>query len=116
VRVGIIGAGNTGSQLACELMFQRQFGRTVVAFFDDDFQKWHKLLHNIPIVGMPECLADGWAGKLDEVIIAMPGAPAARLVEIGRLLQQAGVRAYTAPSMHRLWSGNGNLVPAESGL
>ncbi|HXJ60581.1 MAG TPA: sugar transferase [Verrucomicrobiae bacterium] len=103
VRVGIIGAGAAGSHLALELMFKRQFGRSVVAFFDDDVQKWHKLLHNIPVIGMPECLLEGWAGKLDEVIIAMPEEPVERLREIGRLIRQAGLRAYMAPSVHRLW-------------
>jgi hypothetical protein len=104
LRVGIIGAGNAGSQLARELMCTRRFRRSVVAFFDDDVQKWHKLLHDIPIVGMPECLLEGWAGKLDEVIIAMPEAPANRIRELSRLLHQAGLRAYTAPSVDSLWS------------
>jgi lipopolysaccharide/colanic/teichoic acid biosynthesis glycosyltransferase len=108
LRVGIIGAGETGSQLALELMVKKQFGRSVVAFFDDDVHKWHKLLHDIPVIGMPECLLEGWAGKLDEVIIAMPEAPANRVREIGRLLQRVALRAYTAPSVHNLWSGNGN--------
>jgi len=104
VRVGIIGAGGAGSQLARELMFKKQFGREVVAFFDDDFQKWHKFIHDIPVVGMPECLIEGWAGKLDEVIIAMPEAPEERIQQIGQLLEKVGLRAYNAPSVHSLWS------------
>jgi lipopolysaccharide/colanic/teichoic acid biosynthesis glycosyltransferase len=116
VRVGIIGAGGAGSQLARELMLKKRFGRSVVAFFDDDVQKWHKLLHNIPVVGMPECLLEGWAGKLDEVIIAMPEATAGRIRQVGRLLQQAGLRAYMAPSMHTVWSWNGHHSSGESRL
>ena len=110
VRVGIIGAGAAGGQLARELTLGRHFGRTVVAFFDDDFQKWHRCVHEIPVIGMPECLLDGWIKKLDEVIIAMPNAPALRIQEISRLLQKVGLRTYTAPSAHSIWSDNGNQV------
>jgi FlaA1/EpsC-like NDP-sugar epimerase len=113
VRVGIIGAGRTGSQFVRELMAGKQFGRTVVAFFDDDCQKWHRRIHEIPVVGMPECLLDGWAGKLDEVIIAMPEAPPNRVQEIYNLVQQIGLRAYIAPSAYSLWLGNGDLLSGE---
>ena len=102
LRVGIIGAGAAGSHLARELMSKKQFGRSVVAFFDDDFQKWHKFIHDIPVIGMPECLVEGWAGKLDEIIIAMPEAPDERIQEIGHLLEKVGLRAYTAPSIYNL--------------
>ena len=71
VRVGMIGAGSAGSQLARELAGGNQSGRIVVAFFDDDFQKWNRYLHEIPVLGMPECLLDGWAGKLDEIGVVM---------------------------------------------
>ena len=53
------------------------------AFFDDDPYKWQKSLHNVPIVGMPECLLDGvWTEKLDRVIIAMPKASSERLRQL----------------------------------
>ena len=94
-------------------MAGKQFGRTVVAFFDDDCQKWHRRIHEIPVVGMPECLLDGWAGKLDEVIIAMPEAPPNRVQEIYNLVQQIGLRAYIAPSAYSLWLGNGDLLSGE---
>ena len=107
-RVGIIGAGKTGSQLARELSGGGHFGREVVAFFDDDCQKWHRCLHEIPIVGMPECLLDGWARKLDEVIIALPDAPSERVCEICSMVRQAGMKAYLAPSAHNIWAGDGS--------
>jgi UDP-GlcNAc:undecaprenyl-phosphate GlcNAc-1-phosphate transferase len=97
-RVGIIGAGSTGAQLALELIGNRKFGRSVVAFFDDDFQKWQKNIHEVPVVGMPECLLEGWTEKVDEVIIAMPGAPADRIREIDQLLRKTGLKFYTVCS------------------
>jgi lipopolysaccharide/colanic/teichoic acid biosynthesis glycosyltransferase len=111
VRVGIIGAGQTGSQLVRELMAGPQLGRTVVAFFDDDSLKWQRCIHDVPVVGMPECLVDGWIDKLDEVILAMPEAPRNRIREIRNLLQRTGLKTYTAPSARNLWRGeNGHLA------
>ena len=73
-----------------------------MAFFDDDCRKWHRRIHEIPMVGMPECLLEGWAGKLDEVIIAIPEASPDRIREVRRVLQQAGLRTYAAPGAHNL--------------
>jgi lipopolysaccharide/colanic/teichoic acid biosynthesis glycosyltransferase len=97
-RVGIIGAGRRGSCLARQLIKRRHSGRTVVAFFDDDCQKWSRRVHEIPVVGMPECVADGWAAKLDEVIIALPESACWRAREIRQLIENAGLRVYASPS------------------
>jgi FlaA1/EpsC-like NDP-sugar epimerase len=116
LRVGIIGAGRTGSQLAHELMTGKQFGRMIVAFFDDDFRKWHRCLHEIPVVGMPECLLEGWASELDEVIIALPDAPASRIGEIRSLLQAVGLKTYTARSARSHWFGDVERALEENDL
>lgn len=102
-RVGIIGAGSSGAQLALELAGNRRSGRKAVAFFDDDFRKWQKHIHDVPVVGMPECLMEGWSRKLDEVVIAMPNAPAARMHEIEKLMRRLPLKCYSASSLKRIW-------------
>jgi lipopolysaccharide/colanic/teichoic acid biosynthesis glycosyltransferase len=102
-RIGIIGAGNTGARLALELSDNPKSGRQVVAFFDDDFHKWQKSIHDVPVAGMPECLLDGWAQKLDEVVIAIPDAQADRVREIKRLLCKTSLKCYTVTSPARFW-------------
>jgi len=102
-RIGIIGAGTTGAKLALEMAATKKFGRTVIAFFDDDFQKWQKRIHEVPVVGMPECLLDGWTGKLDEVVIAMPNASADRLREIDQVLRKASLKFCTVSGPTRAW-------------
>ena len=102
-RVGIIGAGSTGAKLALELIVKKKFGRVIVAFFDDDSQKWQKRIHEVPVVGMPECLLEGWSEKLDEVVIAMPSAPAERIRELDELLRQTGLRFYTVSCPIKFW-------------
>ena len=108
-RVGIIGAGSLGAQLAHFLHSQKSLGRVPVAFFDDDFAKWHKHIHQIPVVGMPECILQGWIEKLDEVAIALPNTSEARLVQIHRLFEKTKLKVYTLgwplPAWHQaeLW-------------
>jgi perosamine synthetase len=95
MRVGIIGAGSLGAQLARSLNTQKNLGRTAVAFFDDDLGKWHKHIHEIPVVGMPECLLQGWSEKLDEVAIALPNVSPARLHQLQRLFKRTKLKVYT---------------------
>jgi lipopolysaccharide/colanic/teichoic acid biosynthesis glycosyltransferase len=102
-RIGIIGAGSSGAKLALELGAKKKLGRTVVAFFDDDFQKWQKHIHGVPVVGMPECLMEGWTEKLDEVVIAIPSASPDRIREIDQLLRKTKLKSYIAYSPDHLW-------------
>jgi lipopolysaccharide/colanic/teichoic acid biosynthesis glycosyltransferase len=102
-RVGIIGAGSTGAQLALELTGQKGSSRIAVAFFDDDFHKWQKNIHGVPVAGMPECLLDGWKDKLDEVVITLPSAPANRVREIEQLLLKTNLKVYTASCPAKFW-------------
>jgi lipopolysaccharide/colanic/teichoic acid biosynthesis glycosyltransferase len=95
MRVGIIGAGSVGVQLARFLNTQKALGRIAVAFFDDDFSKWQKRIHEIPVVGMPECLLEGWSEKLDEVAIALPGASPERMAQLNELFQKTKLKVYT---------------------
>jgi FlaA1/EpsC-like NDP-sugar epimerase len=105
-RIGIIGAGDAGAELARELLLKNRLGLRPAIFFDDDSNKWNRRLHDIPVVGPPEALLDkekDW--KLDKVIIAMPSAPGKRIREIVEVLQQVGLRFETVPSMDQLASG-----------
>ena len=94
-RIGIIGAGSTGAHLAVQMIDRKNSRRTVVAFFDDDSSKWQKRIHEVPVVGMPECLLEGWVNKLDEVVIAMPSAPTDRIRQIDQLLRKTQLKFYT---------------------
>ena len=105
-RVGIIGAGDVGASLARELTVKRGLGLHPVAFFDDDRSKWHSRVHDIPVVGAPEALLDHKLNlQLEEVIIAMPSAPAKRIGEIVQLLQRSHLKFETVPSLDQLATG-----------
>lgn len=105
-RVGIIGAGDVGASLAKELMARRSLGLTPVAFFDDNKTKWRSRVHDIPVVGPPEALSeDNLNLELEEIIIAMPSAPAKRIGEIVKILQKSHLRFETVPSIDQLATG-----------
>jgi FlaA1/EpsC-like NDP-sugar epimerase len=105
-RVGIFGAGDVGASLARELTVKRGLGLLPVAFFDDDRRKWRSRVHDIPVVGAPEALLDSRLNlQLEEVIIAMPSAPAKRVGELVKLLQQTRLKFETVPSLDQLATG-----------
>ncbi|HNQ87151.1 MAG TPA: nucleoside-diphosphate sugar epimerase/dehydratase [Verrucomicrobiota bacterium] len=105
-RVGIIGAGDVGASLVRELQVKRGLGLEPVALFDDDPAKWKSNVHGIPVLGAPELLREGQRNlQLEEVIIAMPTAPAKRLGEVVRLLQGLRLRFETVPSIDQLATG-----------
>jgi len=105
-RVGIIGAGDAGAVLAHELFLKPGYGLAPVAFFDDNQRKWHSRVHDIPVLGPPEKLLEinGRFG-IEEVIIAMPSAPARRVGELVRMLRQARLPCKTVPSLDQLALG-----------
>jgi FlaA1/EpsC-like NDP-sugar epimerase len=105
-RIAIIGAGDAGAALARELLVKTRLGLRPVVFFDDDANKWNRRLHGIPVFGAPETLLDSrrnW--KLDKVIIAIPSAPGRRIREIVNVLQKAGLKFETVPSIDQLATG-----------
>ena len=92
-RVAVIGTGELATRLALDLSRSNDAGRRVVAFFDDDPRSWHKRPHDIPVVGMPECILNReWRDELDEVIIALPERESPRAQEIGALLEGSGIK------------------------
>jgi len=116
-RAGIIGAGLVGTALAREFDHRRDLGLQAVAFFDDDRLKWGKRNHDVPIVGAPESLLNGKGDlELEEVIIAMPSASAARIAEIVAILRKLQIKFSTVPSIYELTTGQaqvGQLRPVD---
>ena len=61
------------TNLALDLMRESDPASRVLAFFDDDPRTWHKRPHDIPIVGMPECLLNPeWSGNSMRLLSRCP--------------------------------------------
>jgi FlaA1/EpsC-like NDP-sugar epimerase len=114
-RAGIIGAGMIGTALAQEFATRRELGLQAVAFFDDDRMKWGSRVQNVPVVGAPEILLnDQMDLELEEVIIAMPSAPARRVAEIVSTLQRLQIKFSTVPSIYELSTGQAKVTQLRS--
>ena len=87
-RVAIIGTGELATNLALDLGRSKSASCRIVAFFDDNPRTWRKRPHDIPVVGMPECLLNSeWQNKIDEVVLAMAEDDPARVREISEMLK-----------------------------
>ena len=82
-RALIVGAGDTGVHLAREFMDNPQLGTQPVAFVDDDQKKIGRKTHRLDVFGPLVTLADiVQKMNADEVIIAIPNAPAQTIQNI----------------------------------
>src|SRR5665213_3407293 len=105
-RVGIVGAGDVGASLVNDLVSKRGLGLFPVGFFDDDKRKWGSRIHGVPVIGPPEVIPEkNHALDLEEIIIAMPTAPAKRIGEIVKLLQKSQLKFAIVPAMDQLATG-----------
>ncbi len=106
-RVAIFGAGHIGGSLARDLFTRRGLGMRPVCFFDDDSTKWRSRLHDVPVVGPPELVAEErFRDEVDEVIIALPPTASGRRIrELVKLASDAGLKCEMVPSVAELATG-----------
>ncbi len=87
-RVAFIGLGELATNLVLDFARSENPSRVVVAFFDDDPLTWGKRPHDIPVVGMPECLLHPkWQERIDEVIVTLPKENSSRIQEIVSMMR-----------------------------
>ncbi len=104
--VAIIGAGDAGASLVGDLRAYPRLGMVPVAFFDDNREKWGSQVHGVRVEGSPETIPTRKKKlRFEDVIIAMPSAPAQRLREVVSLLQKARIKYVTVPGIDQLTSG-----------
>ena len=71
----IVGAGQAGEKMLREIFDNPHLHHHVVGFLDDDGAKWGRSLHGVKVYGGVEKLPKVIKGrKIDEVLIAIPGA------------------------------------------
>lgn len=105
-RVAILGAGNLGATIASEFLSRRNLGLRPVVFLDDDFHKWHQVIHGIKVAGSPEQLGQFKVDyAIDRLILAMPSASEKRLRQIVALARKARLPAETVPSLGQITAG-----------
>jgi FlaA1/EpsC-like NDP-sugar epimerase len=108
-RVGIVGAGDTGTALARELLAKGWLGLRPAAFFDDHRRRGTRV-HGIAVLGAPEALLEpGVAGRLDEVVLALPTVSGVRMRQVVDMVRRSGLPFRTIPSMTQMALGRVSL-------
>ena len=105
-RIMIVGAGVAGHMLVKEYLESNKVSGNVVCFIDDDRNKVGCLLEGIPIAGatedIPYCIQKY---KVDEIIYAIPSAPALRRKEILDICSTTGCKVQMVPGIYQLVNG-----------
>ena len=105
-RVMIVGAGDTGQQLAWELQHNRSQSYRGVCFVDDDPSLKGKHVHRLPVVGgrfaIPEAIKKY---DIELVAIALASANTSELQEIFAMCEAAQVAVRLVPSLAEVVAG-----------
>lgn len=109
-RVMIVGATDTGTAVARELLTKPQMGYKPVGFLDDDRYKLGVYIHGLPVLGnlaaMPE-LAQRY--QIEQIIIALPTASGKVIREIVELCEQLDLKTKIMPGIHALLQSNNSV-------
>ncbi|MBX9878707.1 MAG: polysaccharide biosynthesis protein [Candidatus Obscuribacterales bacterium] len=105
-RALLVGAGDAGQMVARELSQRRDVGVDLVGFVDDDPQKAKLRIGNLTIFGstqeLPTLVEELF---IDQVIIAMPSAPATEIRRIVDICRNAEVETRILPGLFELIDG-----------
>lgn len=105
-RVLIVGAGAAGNLLVKEIRNSDHVSKRVVCIVDDDKSKEGSYLHGVKVMGnrqnIPELVKQY---RIDEIIIAMPSAPAKEIKEILDVCKETGCDLKRLPGVYQLVNG-----------
>lgn len=102
----IVGAGDTGEALLREILRMQVDRYRVIGFLDDDTSKHGSYIHGVPVLGAIDqvremCQQHG----VEELLLALPGAPQKRLRHIVEQAQGLNVLFRTIPAMEAVIEG-----------
>lgn len=101
----IVGAGDLGELVYRQMRTEEDVRYHIVAFFDQDAEKWGMRLHGVPVVGGLDKLAD-YLGRrpVDEVVVAVSSARGRAVSQVAGALSQLEKRPAIkfAPSLDEM--------------
>ncbi|MDH7515018.1 MAG: nucleoside-diphosphate sugar epimerase/dehydratase [Bacteroidota bacterium] len=102
-RVLIIGAGNSGSMIAREIVRDPGSGLHPIGFIDDDPKKRSLLIHGLPVLGtradIPNvCREHG----VEQILIAMPSASGRTIQAVLKIIEPLKIKTRTLPGVSEL--------------
>ncbi|MDC3345940.1 polysaccharide biosynthesis protein [Schleiferiaceae bacterium] len=109
----IFGSGDSGIMTKNALQQEQKGKYRVVAFADDNANRWDKKLQNIPILTPLKALSESWLSenKIELVVIAIQTINPTRRNAISEAALKAGVKVKVVPA-YRTWI-DGNLTSTQ---
>jgi FlaA1/EpsC-like NDP-sugar epimerase len=105
-RVLVVGAGEAGAMIIRDIHRNRSLELDPVAVVDDDPRKVGRVLGSVPILGTRDAIPSLVAGLgVDQVLLAIPSAPAEVIRNIAGFCQQAQVTLKVVPSVREIVGG-----------
>lgn len=105
-RVLIVGAGAAGNMLVKEIRNSDHVNKKVVCIVDDDKSKKGSYLHGVKVEGKREQIPElVKKHKIDEIIIAMPSAPAKEIKKILDVCKETSCDLKRLPGVYQLVNG-----------
>jgi FlaA1/EpsC-like NDP-sugar epimerase len=103
----IVGAGDTGETLLREILRMPVERYRVVGFLDDDTSRHGSYIHGVPVLGSIEQAREICTRhQVEELLLALPGAPQKRLRQIVERLQGLNLLFRTIPAMEEVIEGH----------
>ncbi|MDR1254639.1 MAG: polysaccharide biosynthesis protein [Puniceicoccales bacterium] len=107
LNVAIVGTHEAGSNIVAELKNKRFYGLTPVGVVDDDSKYYGRTLHEIPVLGPPECLRDYKEHyKIEGIVLVSHALSTKRLNELAQLAQELNLKLLTIPSFGEFLEGH----------
>jgi len=105
-RLLIIGAGDTGEKMLREIRDNPRLNYVVAGFLDDDPKKKGMEIHGVPVLGpVPKIDKLAFHASMDEILIAIPSAPARQMRRIIQACEATGLKTRTTPGIGELIDG-----------
>ncbi|MCI4412152.1 MAG: undecaprenyl-phosphate glucose phosphotransferase [Thiotrichales bacterium] len=101
-RVAVVGAGALGEQIVARTQQHTGGSFEVVALFDDDAEKWHKVILGVPVVAADEMVSWLKNNPIDEVWLALPLRAEARLQSLLHALRYETCNIRYVPNLSSL--------------
>ncbi len=106
LKVAVIGSDDTASQLIADLKAKSRYGIKPVAVLDDNQQHYGRLLHGVPVLGVPELFKDlTEQRKIDGIVFIGNALPQKRLQSLTKLANSLNLKTFTVPSFGDFFQG-----------
>ena len=106
VRVMIVGGGDAGASVIREMKTSKKTHYFPVCVIDDDKNKWHQRIMDVPVVGGRASMADmAIKYNVAEIFVAIPSATPAAVQDICGICARIGLPVRILPGVYEILTG-----------